>query len=491
MPVNLLIEPRSRSEQLGLPMPDDQHAVSACLPLWEHNIGYEEGDEAVHAKLQAAYPRFCLHPLVSEVCRKSLHSDSLRGLPFISAQAAQRACEYVKNAGVSGVQLRPFDGQSAVGVQVPHDSLPLLRQYWQHAGENVSSRVAELILREAAAAISETRERQTIRERVAVINDVTPEDVFLYPSGMAAVAAAWRTVTTALHRFTCQFGFPYVDTLKIQQRFPGAEHLFFPVGSDLDLDELSRQCDSRPPAAVFCEVPTNPLLMTPNLARLRRLADEYNFLVVVDDTLAACGNVDVMPYADLVVTSLTKYFSGYGNVLAGSLVLNPRGAHYGGLREQLAAEFEETLADVDAAVLCRNSDDVSQRTHAINHNAEQLADWLRTHDAVESVYYPKGDPAYEAIRKTNAGYGGLLSIVLKDAASQTPGVFDSLRVCKGPNLGTHFTLCCPYTILAHYDELDDVETHGVSRWLLRISVGCEPVEELITRFEDALVIASE
>ena len=467
-------------------MPDDPHAVSACLPLWQHNIGYEEGDPAVHSKLQAAYPRFCLHPLVEEVCQNTLHTPTHRGLPFISAEAARRACDYVRNAGVSDVTTVPFEGQRSVGVLVPTECLTVLRQYWQHAGENVSSRVAELMLNATRAEVSETTERQAARQRVTETTGGDPADVFLYPSGMAAVAASWRLVSACAHGFTCQFGFPYVDTLKIQQRFPGAEHVFMPVGNDSDLEALQTQCELRPPAAVFCEVPTNPLLVTPDLTALRELADRFGFLLVVDDTLGACGNVNVMPFADVVVTSLTKYFSGYGNVLAGCLTLNPRSAHYPALRTQQQEVFEETLADVDVAVLCRNSEDVDVRRKTINRNAEQLADWLKTNSAVQSVFYPKGNAVYEQIRTSGGGYGGLVSVVLKDAANTTPSVFDRLNVCKGPNLGTHFTLCCPYTILAHYDELDVVETHGVSRWLLRISVGCESADDLVGRFANAL-----
>ncbi len=82
-----------------------------------------------------------------------------------------------------------------------------------------------------------------------------------------------------------------------------------------------------------------------------------------------------------------------------------------------------------------------------------------------------------------------MSVLLKSPARTTPGVFDRLQVCKGPNLGTYFTLCCPYTILAHYNELDFVESCGVSRWLLRISVGNEPGNELLRRFESALAPA--
>ena len=82
-----------------------------------------------------------------------------------------------------------------------------------------------------------------------------------------------------------------------------------------------------------------------------------------------------------------------------------------------------------------------------------------------------------------------MSIVLRDPENTTPVFFDNLEICKGPNLGTNFTLCCPYTILAHYTELEFVESCGVSRWLLRVSIGTEPVEELWSRFERAFAAA--
>ena len=59
-------------------------------------------------------------------------------------------------------------------------------------------------------------------------------------------------------------------------------------------------------------------------------------------------------------------------------------------------------------------------------------------------------------------------------------------MCKGPNLGVNFSLCCPFTLLAHYRELDFVERCGVSRHLIRISVGLEEPQDLIDRLDLAL-----
>lgn len=487
MPVDLLSSPRFRSEDLGLPMPDDPHAVSACLPLWNHNIGYEEGDAAVISKLRAAYPRFCFHPLVQQLCDRHLNEDGRAGLPFVSKSAADRAIEYVRSHGCQTAQTMELGNSSAHGVCVATESFSLLKQYWQHAGENVSSRVAELLLTAHPATCSDTADRQTVKQRIANLQNTSPDNIFLFASGMAAIAATWRTIQHGWTGSTCQFGFPYVDTLKIQQRFPGAEHTFLPIGDASDIEKLRQRCESAPPTAVFCEVPTNPLLVTPNLPELRQLANQYGFLLVVDDTLSACGNLHLLPLADVLVTSLTKYFSGYGNVLAGSATLNPAGPRFAQLRKLITADFEETLADVDVSVLSQNSEDVAERTQAINSNAAELAEMLRADDRVQSVFYPSNkNAAYETLRTPTGGYGGLLSIVLAEPANTTPRVFDALEVCKGPNLGTNFTLCCPYTILAHYTELDFAEQCGVSRWLLRISVGTEPIDELKRRFQFAL-----
>lgn len=121
--------------------------------------------------------------------------------------------------------------------------------------------------------------------------------------------------------------FPYTDTLKILQKWgPGAH--FFGNGLDEDIGTLetlleseSRADPSKPPIlALFTEFPSNPLLRSANLPRLRVLADKYGFLIVIDETIGNFANVDVLPYADIVVSSLTKVFSGASNVMGGSCV---------------------------------------------------------------------------------------------------------------------------------------------------------------------------
>ena len=65
--------------------------------------------------------------------------------------------------------------------------------------------------------------------------------------------------------------------------------------------------------------------------------------------------------------------------------------------------------------------------------------------------------------------------------------YNSLQVCKGPSLGTNFTLVCPYVLLAHYNELKWAESCGIPTHLLRVSVGLENQPSLWGRFEKALM----
>ena len=82
------------------------------------------------------------------------------------------------------------------------------------------------------------------------------------------------------------------------------------------------------------------------------------------------------------------------------------------------------------------------------------------------------------------GYGGLISFTLKND-KKTAKFFDVLRITKGPSFGMSFSLACPYTILAHYDELEWAENCGVSQNLIRLSVGNEPSSDLIDRLKVA------
>lgn len=170
----------------------------------------------------------------------------------------------------------------------------------------------------------------------------------------------------------------------------------------------------------------------------------------------------------------------------------------------------------------RNSRDFQARIARENHNAQMLCDLLRQRRAagpdpvgmtpappstspsasrfvVKDVYYPKfmTPEHYEAsMRPANpalsdsTGYGGLFSLTFTSVlASRT--FFDALPCYKGPSLGTNFTLACPYTILAHYTEMEWALGWGVESGLVRVSTGLEDPELLQEWFLTALEAAEK
>jgi cystathionine gamma-synthase len=185
-----------------------------------------------------------------------------------------------------------------------------------------------------------------------------------------------------------------------------------------------------------------------------------------------------------------------------SLVLNPQGRYYKTLKDHLDSTFEDIYFDEDAIYLERNSRDFKRRIWRINTNTEAVCDFLCSRsiaggdtspDAViKQVFYPKYSTPenYERCRKKKGedeegGYGGLFSLTFTSRAA-SEAFFDALQCFKGPSLGTNFTLACPYTILAHYGELDWAAGFGVEVGLVRVSVGMEDKEDLLKLFEVAL-----
>jgi cystathionine gamma-synthase len=214
--------------------------------------------------------------------------------------------------------------------------------------------------------------------------------------------------------------------------------------------------------------------------------------LIIDDSAAGPINVQALRYADVVTGSLTKWISGEGDVMAGMASVRADSPIANALRESLAADARDCapLYIGDAEVLLSNLKGYSKRMKTVNTNGVELASWLRDHPAVAEVWHPSlvNRANYEKMMRKGGGFGGLLSFVLK-APKKTPKVYDALRLSKGPGFGTCFTLVCPYTLLAHYTELEWAEACGVPANLLRVSCGLEPIETIIAAFEDALVHA--
>lgn len=288
--------------------------------------------------------------------------------------------------------------------------------------------------------------------------------------------------------------FLYVDTFKVLSKVHGFECVLYGHASPSDMDSLEADLESGMRVeALYTEFPGNPLLGSLDLDRLYALSKKHGFLVVVDDTVGTSVNLNLAPLCDIICTSLTKMFSGACNVMGGSVVLSPQSSHHERLRRTLAAQYMDTYFPLDVVVMEKNSADFEARVIVASRNAEAIAKLLRQHPSVERVFYPKGSPTqhlYDRYKREGAGYGYLLSIRFTKPGAAV-AFHDALDVAKGPSLGTNFTLACPYTLLAHYSELEWAAKYGVVEHLVRVSVGIEGREHLERLVQRALAAAEE
>lgn len=484
---DLSADPAWQEQDLGVPLPDSAHACSVCLPTWNAVIGYEESREKVIKRLRTGYPRFFKHPVVERLfaaAKAEVASDQEDVIVLPTRAAVQRAHRWVERQAQTAVRIASFHGLQVL--VVPLKAKVEANSYWRFAGEIVSSRQAQDFL---DGTLREGSKSHLISRALSKFTGATPEDTFIFASGMAAVTAVLRALP-GMHegKKTLQIEFPYVDCLKIQELF-GHGVVYLNDATGESFDEALMRIRQNEFAGVFTEAPSNPLLRTIDLKRVAEACRESGTPLVVDDSAGGPANVEALRFADVVTASLTKWVSGAGDVMAGMASVRADSPVANALRESLRTDATESapLYISDAEVLLSNLKGYSQRMKIVNANGQALAAWLAAHPAVAEVWHPSLTQTanYEQVMRKGGGYGGLLSFILK-AQKKTPKVYDALRLSKGPSFGTSFTLVCPYTLLAHYHELEWAEGCGVSPNLLRVSCGTEALETILAAFEVAL-----
>ncbi len=484
---NLLNDPCWSAKDLGEPLPNRRHAVSVALPRWKDVIAYEEKVPSCINSLKAIYPRFGFHPYVAELVKKSL---SLQGKshqtcwPYPNRASALSAQQYShrKNSDCSS-KIREFLGIYCLFVD--QKSSPSAKAFWQHTGLGLSSREAAIALgREKKSSITDGLcARNVLLNRLAKIYNCDSNLILLHRSGMAALT----TILSAIYCIkgktaTLQIGFPYVDVLKLPQIIFHGSNLIVKT----NLSNIREELDKKNPAALIIEIPSNPLLRCVDLISISKIAQDKNIPIIVDDTIGSSLNVHLTPYADIIFSSLTKSFAGRGDILAGSTVISPYSKWKKELAEIIPKVALSTLSDSDAIELEKTSRDVEDRLKRLNISCLKLKEKLETKKEISKVLHPQYCKNFNSLLKKKGGYGCLLSFELKGGIEESKRVYDSLRVNKGPSLGTNFTLVCPYVQLAHFKELKWAESCGVSKHLLRVSVGLENEDELWSRFNSVI-----
>jgi cystathionine beta-lyase/cystathionine gamma-synthase len=484
-------------------LPDSIHAVSVSMPALRDLVGYERGEAEALNRIPSGYPRFHPHPYVVQIQNYLDYRLRLGGrhlLLLTSLRAANELCEF---AGIKDREIIQF--KNMTGLLVPPEKVAAAKAFRQHTGVHVSSRRAEDFLieegllghRQDEECLEDGAEGHARRVLKDAYGAAGEDDVFLSNAGMNAVYAVYRAVN-AVQRpkgkdTWLQFGWLFMDTMRLVEKLRAAGADYLPVYDVFNLEELRATLErmGERVAGIITEAPSNPLVRTPDVRELRRLAERYDCALVIDATLGTPYNVDILPHADAAIESLTKYANGAADVMMGAVVLNSSSPFYGGLKAALPNSLEKPYIR-DLNRLAFRISGYAERMKRVNENTTALAGLLRTRKSVARVnwaYQEESRVNYEKIQRAPDSPGGIITLELSEPLAS---VYDRLAVAKGPSLGAEFTLAGPYLYHAHYDLVSSeggkefLRTAGLNPELLRISVGVEPTDDLLRAFSEVL-----
>jgi len=492
---------------LGQPIPASPHAVSCSLPTMRSVRGYEEKDPEIVRHLTNGYPRFVVHPFARQlVAHFTATLPALRGRTLWLTSSAGMARALAARLGAPATL---FNEHGLTGVSHPEspDTYAAAKTYLQNLGGFLSSREAEDAL--VALKLTPAAHREELfagdataeirRHLRPMLTGATDADLFLANCGMSAIHAAFRAVNAVQaprgRTVWLQLGWLYLDTIAILKKHTAQPGDYVYVRDVTDLEGLTRIFTAHGTriAGVVAEVPTNPLIQTPDIPAIAALCRQHGARLLLDPSMSSVYSLDVLPHADLLVSSLTKYTASEGDLTAGLVAVNPAGPDAAALRAGVAPAIEPLYAR-DAARLAWQIARTPQILAQIEAATPRVVAFLESHPAVKAVHWalqPGGRENYLKLARTPQSTGGMITFTLR-APGALEKFYDTLRLPKGPSFGMKCTLICPFMYLAHYDlvttpaGLAELAASRLDPDLLRLCIGTEPVEDILATLAEAL-----
>lgn len=310
-------------------------------------------------------------------------------------------------------------------------------------------------------------------------------DALAFTSGMAAIACMAELFRPGDHIIASDD--LYGGSVRFFNSISVKNGLNVDYVNTSDPDEIGRHL--RPETkAVFVETPTNPMMQVTDIAAVSQLTREKNILLVVDNTF-------LTPYfqrplalgADIVVHSGTKYLGGHNDTLAGFIVTNRTD-----LSERLRFIFKTVgscLSPFDSWLIIRGIKTLAVRMNRQQETAMKLAEWLRGHKKIKTVYYTglPDHPGYAVSLKQTSGFGAMISFETT-GESAANRVLENVRLIRyAESLGGVESLITYPILQTHADVPEERRaSKGISGRLLRLSVGLESFEDLRDDLDAAL-----
>jgi cystathionine gamma-synthase len=308
---------------------------------------------------------------------------------------------------------------------------------------------------------------------------------FAFASGLAAEDTLLRTIASPGSHFVVPadaYGGTFRLFTRVHERW-GVDAIATDLADPAQVEAAIRPGET---TAVWIETPTNPLLAIADIAAISELAHAAGALVIVDNTFATPYLQQPMALgADVVVHSTTKYCGGHSDVIGGVLVtsdddLNERLRFHHNAIGGVAGPFDSWL-------VLRGLRTLAVRMERHCDNAERVADWLVEHPRVTQVYFPglDGHPGHDLAKQQMRRYGGMISFQVRGGEQ---AALDVVRRTKIILLGE--SLGGVESLIEHPGRMTHASVAGtklqVPEDLIRLSVGIEDVEDLISDLDQAL-----
>jgi cystathionine gamma-lyase/cystathionine beta-lyase/cystathionine gamma-lyase/homocysteine desulfhydrase len=309
-------------------------------------------------------------------------------------------------------------------------------------------------------------------------------DAYCYASGMAATNAVLTLVKSGQRVVVSDnvYGGTHRLFTKVLAGY-GVDFAFLDASDAGAFDQRAGAFD-----LLWIETPTNPLMKVCDIAALAALARKRKALLVVDNTfLSPALQRPLALGADIVVHSTTKFLNGHSDSVGGvAVVKDPAHAQWLQFYQNAAGAI---LSPFDSWLVLRGTKTLALRMRQHEENGRKVAEYLRGQSKIKKVYWPgfADHPGHETQKRQASGFGSMISFELgsRDNAAR---FLETVRLCSlGESLGGIETLISHPATMTHAGYTQpERDALGITDGLVRISVGCEDVEDLITDLRGAL-----
>jgi cystathionine beta-lyase/cystathionine gamma-synthase len=306
-----------------------------------------------------------------------------------------------------------------------------------------------------------------------------------FASGTAAIGAILHLFSAGDHVVASNdlYGGTYRLFDKVLTRY-GLSFSFVDVG-DLRAVEAAVRPETR---LLYVETPTNPLMKIADLTATARLARERKLLSVVDNTFMTPVFQRPLSFGvDVVVHSVTKYLNGHSDLVGGAVVTSDDG-----VADRLRF-LQNAVGAVpgpwDCWLTLRGTRTLALRMERHDRNGRALAAWLEHHAKVRRVYYPglASHPQHELARQQMSGFGGMIAVDLGSLEAANRFVRELRVFTLAESLGGVESLACHPATMTHASVPREMRlASGLTDGLVRLSVGCEDIEDLQFDLERSL-----